>query len=112
MNSHARAVLYHVEQVKATAEDEAGLPASGNNKGVGMVPGESSGEIYPRYEDCIFLLNSDSMYWGPQSSKQAAEAGRGSYLADHVVGLQHATSFTEKVSIMDLNPLRTKGSWV
>lgn len=103
VNSHARAVLYHVSQVKATMEEELALSASGSegrpNLGAIMIPTESLGEIYPRYEDCIFLMNSDSMYWGAQSSKQELGAGRGSSLDDHVVGFQHDTSCTEKVIV-------------
>lgn len=101
VNSHARAVLYHVSQVKATMEEEVPLSASGSegrcNLGSIMVPEE---EIFPRYEDCIFLMNSDSIYWGPQSSKQEVGPGRGSYLGDHVVGFQHDSSSTEKVMVI------------
>lgn len=103
VNSHARAVLYHVSQVKEMMKEELALSASGSegrpNLGVIMVPEKTVGEIWPRYEDCIFLMNSDSMYWGAQSSKQEVGASRGSYLGDHVVGFQHDTTYTEKVIV-------------
>ena len=101
VNAHARAVLYHVSKVKTIVDDELELSASGSegrpNLSVIVAPEKIVGEIWPRYEDCIFLMNSDSTYWGAQSSKQELGANRGSYLGDHVVGFQHDTSYTEKV---------------
>ncbi|KAG0587590.1 hypothetical protein KC19_2G175600 [Ceratodon purpureus] len=100
VNSHARAVLYHVSQVKTMMDEELALSTSGSegrpNLNAIAVPEKIVGEIWPRYEDCIFLMNSDSTYWGAQSSKQEVGANRGSYLGDHVVGFQHDTSYTEK----------------
>jgi len=105
VSSHARAVLYHVSQVKATMEEELALSASGSegrpNLGAIM---EGLGEIFPRYEDCIFLMNSDSLYWGPQSSKTEVDP---SHLGDHVIGFQHDSCYAEKVIFMYLEILIT-----
>lgn len=100
VNSHARAVLFHVQQVKAKmkCEKESTVAASEARATLGakMTPEQTLGEIYPRYEDCIFLLNSDSMYWSPHPLKQETGAGCESFLSNHV-GFEHNSSYTEKV---------------
>lgn len=102
VNSHARAVLFHVSQVKAKVkcEEESTVAATVEARatlGAKMTLAQTLGEIYPRYEDCIFLLNSDSMYWSPRPLKQVTAADCESFLSNHV-GFEHDSSYTVKVS--------------
>ncbi|XP_073396493.1 uncharacterized protein [Physcomitrium patens] len=98
VRSYARAVLHHVSLTKAMMEDmtsESSASERQSNLGVIEVSEESLGEIWPRYEDSIFLMNPDSMYWGALSSKDYVGASRGNYLHEHVE-LQHDTRYGER----------------
>lgn len=97
MSSYARAVLYHVSQVKGMVDEEKPLPGNA----VQVASKDKLGEIWPRYEDTVFLMNSEPVYWNAQSARGGVGATNSSFLGDHsFVGFQHDRSYSQKVVLL------------
>lgn len=106
LRSYSRAVLYHVSQAQEMSEEVGSLPAYGSETVLRKL-----GDIWPRYEDTVYLMNPDAVYWNAQSTRRGTGIASNSGYLDHhsVVGLHHDPSMSDKVLLLYLSRYQVSG---